>query len=235
MVSSPNPMTGAEMGPVASLFGSFRRVRLFVALAFVAALAVAIAVFCVPKADLHAALNCCHSRFLDCFFSVYTHVAEFGVWLLGVILFWGNKRRAAFVFVSEILSGVVVQMLKFVFSMPRPGDMIAAGKMGNIPLVEGIALHTGRSFPSGHAASFAVLAFAVCLLSMQDRPTRLRAIATQAACGVLFLAGCYSRIYLSQHFAEDVLVGGVIGFVATAISWNRIMAGRSFRGRARCI
>lgn len=125
-------------------------------------------------------------------------------------------------------------MLKFIFNMPRPGDMISAGRMGGIPLVEGIALHTGRSFPSGHAASFAVLAFAVCLLSMQDRPTRLRAIATQAACGVLFLVGCYSRIYLSQHFAEDVLVGGLIGFVATVVSWNRIMANRGFQSRTRC-
>lgn len=84
-------MTRAEIGPVASLFGSFRKVRLFVAVFFIAALAVAIAVFCVPKVDLHATLNCCHNRFLDCFFSVYTHVAEFGVWLLGIILIFGTS------------------------------------------------------------------------------------------------------------------------------------------------
>ena len=67
-------------------------------------------------------------------------------------------------------------------------------------------MRLSNGFPSGHtSAAFAMM---LCIaLIVKDKT--LSAI----FCIVAILIG-YSRIYLSQHFAEDVLLGSVIGVIS---------------------
>jgi membrane-associated phospholipid phosphatase len=70
-------------------------------------------------------------------------------------------------------------------------------------------MHTNNSFPSGHTAC----AFAIWITIAIGSSNR----AIQGLC--IFIAAMvgWSRIYLGQHFLEDVLAGSIIG-IATAIA-----------------
>lgn len=73
----------------------------------------------------------------------------------------------------------------------------------------GILMHTSHSFPSGHTASaFAVFA----ILSFYSESRLLKIIYLLLAA----LAG-WSRIYLGQHFTEDVWIGAAIGLMVPLI------------------
>ena len=80
-------------------------------------------------------------------------------------------------------------------------------------LVKGIEMLHSLSFPSGHTTS----AFSGALVLTYVTPKKYW--------GVLYLllaiAIGYSRMYLSEHFFEDVVGGSVIGVFVTAIwvSW----------------
>jgi len=76
-------------------------------------------------------------------------------------------------------------------------------------LVKGIEFHNHFSFPSGHAAT------ALAIFS-------LLAILTNRKWLKLFFLLCavivsYSRVYLSQHFLEDIIFGSVLGILAVII------------------
>ncbi|RZK40560.1 MAG: phosphatase PAP2 family protein, partial [Hymenobacter sp.] len=80
-------------------------------------------------------------------------------------------------------------------------------------IVEGVVMGTLKSFPSGHSTS----AFSVFLL--------LTLLVKNKRWGYVFLllaaAAAYSRVYLAQHFVEDVYAGSLLGTVLTLalVSW----------------
>jgi membrane-associated phospholipid phosphatase len=113
--------------------------------------------------------------------------------------------RAFQLIAAFLLSALVAQILKNVFSMPRPKQYFGAGYSY---FIDGVT-HVGfASFPSGHSTSVFALA---TLLAIFDGSKKWNFLYLLAAVAV-----GYSRIYLGQHFLGDVLVGSVIG-VATAI------------------
>ena len=152
-----------------------------------------------------------------------------------------------FVLLSEGLSAAIIQLIKHLVNMPRPKIFFdIANNPDILPLVSGVKLHSWHSFPSGHTASFAVLCFCICILVCSHhlergrlagpRPqpkqkhvitdllyrskyknNRLISLTTQITCAICFLLGGYSRIYLSQHFAQDIFVGGIIGLASVLI------------------
>jgi membrane-associated phospholipid phosphatase len=104
------------------------------------------------------------------------------------------------------ISGGTAQLLKrFVFSDAlRPSAFMVDS---DLHFVEGVQLHAHHSFPSGHTtAAFAFFGFAALFLSRRN-PLLQVTFAVSAA-----LVG-YSRMYLSQHFLEDVVVGMAIGTI----------------------
>jgi membrane-associated phospholipid phosphatase len=74
---------------------------------------------------------------------------------------------------------------------------------GTWNLVEGIELHIKYSFPSGHTASAFCILISMCFLLNNNFYSFLMV-------GVAFIIG-FSRIYLSQHFLIDVIIGAIIG------------------------
>jgi membrane-associated phospholipid phosphatase len=124
---------------------------------------------------------------------------------IGVILFIsGRKKLALAVLASYLLSGLAVQVIKNLYSFPRPLTYFN----------NHIAIHTIRnylpkgfsSFPSGHSASAFALAASIAYFTPRWKYSFL-----------LLLFGCavaFSRIYVAAHFPVDVLAGSLLGIFA---------------------
>ena len=177
-----------------------------------------------PKLELHLLLNSYHTGALDTFFTYYSILAEWPLYIVALLpLFWKKYRITLFFFLSELLGGVVLQILKHVINMDRPVCVFEHFPQMMLPLVKGIDLHHSNSFPSGHASTFFVF-FTCCvlLLAYQYQLRGLRnsrrrwCLINMVALVLLVLAalGAYSRVYLSQHFLLDISVGSIIGFVS---------------------
>ena len=160
------------------------------------------------KFQIHQFLNQFHSDFLDLFFSIITHFGDglFSI-LCFLILFLFNKRLGIIILLSFLLSSLITQGLKhFIFDdSMRPLFYIQNNQL-NVPLVDGINIHTSFSFPSGHTTSVFAL-FTLFSLMVNKRRYSLILFFT---CIII----SFSRIYLSQHFLIDVLGGAIVGMTS---------------------
>ena len=190
-------------------------------------LVVASLLYTYPKLELHLLLNSYHTRLQDMFFTYYSMIAEGPIYALGLLpLFWKQLRLTLFFGISELSGGAILQVLKHLFSMPRPASAFENCPDMVLPVVEGISMHHSNSFPSGHASTFFV--FFTCLALFLTFRRQANAKQTKPRTFVLFNAtlllllslaalGAYSRVYLSQHFLSDVCVGSIIGFVTPCL------------------
>jgi membrane-associated phospholipid phosphatase len=96
------------------------------------------------------------------------------------------------------------------FEAPRP--KVFFDKLPDIHYVSDVHLNASHSFPSGHTAGAFALFMALALIS--KRPVWQMLFLITA-----LLVG-YSRLYLSQHFPIDVVVGSVIGTVSALLSYS---------------
>ncbi|MBR1929615.1 MAG: phosphatase PAP2 family protein [Paludibacteraceae bacterium] len=193
---------------------------IFLSISIVALFSLGITILLTDKAQLHLFLNSCHFTIADFFFRYYTLIGEFAIYLLALYLLIRRQYfNTLFVLLSEGLSAAIIQLIKHLVNMPRPKIFFdIANNPDILPLVSGVKLHSWHSFPSGHTASFAVLCFCICILVCSKyKNNRLISLTTQITCAICFLLGGYSRIYLSQHFAQDIFVGGIIGLASVLI------------------
>ncbi len=169
------------------------------------------------KRELFLFINSYYSQWADIFFSLYTHVGDglFCVLVILGLLFikYGYALAAAGAF---LLSAGVSSLLKhLVFASEfRPRKFFEA-EPGLIRMLDTIEIHSFNSFPSGHTVtSFAI--FTVLSFMVKDKRW-----------GMLFfvialLAG-FSRVYLAQHFFEDVYWGALIGVLAAIVAWYTLI------------
>jgi len=174
--------------------------------------AVLVAILCLDsKAGGFFLLNPWHSGPLDAFFSTYTYAGDgyfcFGVGLL--IFVWGDRATGLMAIVTYCISGILSQVLKAYIPEARPAvDVHTAGYSH---FIENVTLHNFHSFPSGHATSAFALATVLCFAAKNKSATWLYL-------GLAMLIG-YSRIYLGQHFPDDVLAGALLGTVTSVVCW----------------
>jgi membrane-associated phospholipid phosphatase len=157
-------------------------------------------------------LNGYHSGPLDMFFLIYTNVGD-GLFSIGIFLFllWLRKPSPGWEIVfAFLLSGLAVQILKNAFPMPRPRTLIG-DEHYNYFIKE--VTHVGyASFPSGHTAT----AFGTAaLLSIFTKKKTYTLLFLTAA-----LLVAYSRIYLGQHFLQDVFAGALIGVPSALVVYS---------------
>jgi membrane-associated phospholipid phosphatase len=168
--------------------------------------------FFFTKADGFFFLNPYHTNSLDWLFIFLTYLGD-GIFpiALGLLLFFFRKRRylSLMVISSYLLSGLIAQVLKYFILEARPAVFLEKIKYDYF--MTDVTLHNYHSFPSGHTASAFALA-AVLSFSVKNKNYSL-----------LFLAGAilvgYSRIYLGQHFMDDVLAGSVVGVISAIFCW----------------
>jgi len=160
------------------------------------------------QADLHLWFTSYHTPTADVFFRYYTYVGGSFPYLVIAGLTFYSYRVAFFILLAQLLAGLFAIIIKQTWDEPRP----VAYFKDNFPNVElhrvaGEHLLSIHSFPSGHTTSAFTLFLALTFLT--KRPS------LHFLYFLLALLVGFSRIYLSQHFALDVLVGSVIGVTVT--------------------
>lgn len=156
-------------------------------------------------------MNPYHSSVLNQFFIPYTLAGDgFFVIGLAIILFLFKKKFLSLMVLSSyLLSGFIAQVLKYFILEARPALYL---QKTNYPyFIDHVTLHNFHSFPSGHAASAFALA-AVLSFGVKNKIYSIPFLILAALVG-------YSRLYLGQHFIDDVSAGSVVGLVSAIICW----------------
>ncbi|CAN5319986.1 phosphatase PAP2 family protein [soil metagenome] len=168
------------------------------------------------KTEAFHLLNPYHTSLLNNIFIFFTWLGDgFFIIGLGLLFLILKKRHTALVIISSyLLSGLVAQVLKYFYKEARPG---ALSELADYKyFIEGVTYRSGNmaSFPSGHTAS----AFALCTVLAIGLKNKLALILLLVYAA---LVG-YSRIYIGQHFLDDVFAGSLIGVVSGIICWMAV-------------
>jgi membrane-associated phospholipid phosphatase len=163
------------------------------------------------KAEGFYLLNPFHSKFLDVEFIFFTCLGDgFFCVAFGLLLLVLKKRFLGLMVLSSYaVSGIIAQILKYYILEARPAVFLHDTSYKYF--IENVTLHNMHAFPSGHTASAFALA-AVCSFSIKNKKYSILFLS------IAILVG-YSRIYLAQHFLDDVFAGGLIGFLSAVFCW----------------
>jgi membrane-associated phospholipid phosphatase len=185
-----------------------RAILAFLVTAAILAVPAAVAVASHGKLELHAAINAHHAPWADVFFSHATHLADGLVPTVVALLFLflGSWRSFFMLALGNSVGALITQFLKRqIFpGHHRPGRFVEG--LGDMHWVADIDLNHHFSFPSGHATAAFTLCMALAVVA-----GRVRAAVALAIVAALL---AFSRVYLSQHFTEDILAGAFIGCAA---------------------
>lgn len=166
------------------------------------------------KDEIYFAVNTRHSVWQD---NLAPYVTDIGNgWTtvaLSALLLIFSYRKAFLLFTSWVITSLSVQLLKHIFDAPRP-KLYFANRLKDVYFVKGTDQLSFHSFPSGHTLT-AFSTGIVILYFLRNKKWGLP---------LLLIAACvgYSRMYLSQHFFEDVTIGSMIGFILSLIWINWI-------------
>ena len=158
------------------------------------------------KADLFLLINNHHNKFFDLFFKLNTLLGD-GIMTVLVVfgLLFIKFRYAVLAAIAFLYNSVVIQLLKRFFNAPRPLKYFE--NISTIRTIEGYPVNEWNSFPSGHTASAFTLAVVLSyLLPYRQRHWIIIPLAALTA---------FSRVYLAQHFMEDIIAGAIIAVVMT--------------------
>jgi membrane-associated phospholipid phosphatase len=144
----------------------------------------------------------------DWFFKITTLLGETIPYVAFTAYFYVKDKQKVLLFSVTGFSCLLVStLLKLAFAHDRPATVLSKMQLlSQVKFVDGVAIYQGAtSFPSGHTMSaFAVYGLAAFLF---ENPILKSTFALMAiAIGI-------SRIYLIEHFPEDVLVGAILGIL----------------------
>lgn len=197
------------------------RTQVFVAMLVAWIVLGAVVISFTEKEPLHLYLNNFNHPYFDVFFKYGTHLGD-GIFAAIIVAlgFIYRIRYGVIGLVGLISSTMITQILKRqVFEDHfRPSRVFE--QTAELHFIDGVNLHSSFSFPSGHStAAFSAFLF---LALIAKKPL------LQAVLFTLGLLTAYSRVYISQHFFEDIYAGSIIGasftFMAAALfidqSWG---------------
>lgn len=189
------------------------RIRPFFILYLIVLCACLIIKLLYTREDIYFAVNGLNSNWADTIMPYITDIGN-GITaiVLSVIMLLFSYRKGFLLATSYAVTSIVAQILKFIFDAPRP-KLYFSHELSHIHFVKGLYILSFHSFPSGHTVSIfsaTVVVIYLCRNKGWGVPALLLAV----------MVG-YSRMYLSQHFFEDVMAGSVIGVITTVfwLSW----------------
>jgi membrane-associated phospholipid phosphatase len=167
-----------------------------------------ITLFLIQKGDGILWLNRHNTSFLDIFFRNATKMGEELAFFLALVaLLFFSIRKAIYIPLIGLLVTIFSFFLKAVFGYPRPSVYFKQqGIYEELSKVDFVHIVGGNtSFPSGHTmAGFALFMYlAFCVKSNTIKFLFLT---------IAILVGI-SRMYLLQHFLEDVFFGSLWGVI----------------------
>jgi membrane-associated phospholipid phosphatase len=163
--------------------------------------------------QIYFTINSWHFPLGDTFFALWTNMGD-GITcvIISLLLLILNYRWGFLMATSYALTSLIAQTLKLIFQAPRP-VIYFKDQASRMYLIKGVEMLETHSFPSGHSVS----GFAMAVV--------LTYIIPKKNWGIFFLIMAlliaYSRVYLSEHFFEDVTAGSAIGVFVTVfwIKW----------------
>jgi membrane-associated phospholipid phosphatase len=168
------------------------------------------------KSETHLEFNRFHNSFFDIFFTYFTYLGDgYSAAIAFITLLVVKYRLALIVALSNLISAIVTQTLKHTFfeDVVRPKKFFEG--LHDLYLVPGVENHLYNSFPSGHSTCAFALYFSIGMIVKNK--------ALKFICFLTALFAGYSRIYLSQHFFQDVYAGSLIGVISAVLVYQFIM------------
>ncbi len=183
----------------------FRQNKIFIllhALFFCTAVSI---IFCTDKLHLHLFFNDFVNSPFDSFFKYITYIGDgaFILILVLIILFFNIQKALTILLCYGISTGFTQGIKYFFFSdADRPSLTF---EILHIPLklVNGVDVNIHHSFPSGHTTAAFSLFFCLSFFSKNNY--------VKMICFISALLVAFSRVYLSEHFFEDITAGSFIG------------------------
>ncbi len=171
-------------------------------------------VYLNPKPGLFLALHSWQSPFGDVLMQILTFLGNgLAALIVIILLLFRRIRNGLFIFLSWAVSGIMAQLLKHLVFPDhlRPVKFLSDSGV-DIRTVPGVEIHLYHGFPSGHTTTAFAVWFGLALM--------VRNIYLKIFFLLLATAVGFSRIYLAQHFPEDVLAGAALGGLSALIFLN---------------
>lgn len=188
----------------------WKETNIFLILSFFTWILLLFFILSTNKIELHLFINQWHSNAADFFFKYYTHVGGSVPFFVIVGFLFYKYRMALFLLISQLITALFTYPLKKFFDVDRPRRVLESLDI-EFYRVEGVKLHGSNSFPSGHTTSAFALFFALTIIVKNPL--------LKILFFVLALLAGYSRVYLSQHFTEDILAGSILGVLSVYIAY----------------
>ena len=157
------------------------------------------------KLDFQKKINQFGNPVLDLVMRNLTYAGDglFAV-LVFIVLLFIRIKTALIALITFALTAGIVQLLKHtVFdTMKRPYYFLKSDV--NFRIIEDFTYHSSNSFPSGHSASI----FAICTVIAYQYKSKL---SIQLLLVVIAVLVALTRVYLCQHFLQDIIAGSLIG------------------------
>ncbi|SKB28388.1 Membrane-associated phospholipid phosphatase [Parapedobacter luteus] len=160
----------------------------------------------VPQSEQFLFVNQLHHPIADAAFQYITYGGDgLLMVLLAAVLLFVRFKYTVYATACFIVTGLLAQGIKRTLGFPRPAKVFEG--VYDIHIPPDHAVHFHNSFPSGHTTTaFAMMAVLYYFFPNQRNSPFLFVMA--------LLVG-YSRIYLAQHFPQDVFAGALIGSSTT--------------------
>lgn len=166
------------------------------------------------KGDIVLFWQARHTLTLDRWFVIITQLGEAGVIItLGLLMLFQRVGATLFMACSLLLTTAVVQLGKLVLFADhvRPKLWLQAQGIELLPVGE-LSINGLHAMPSGHTA--AAFALFTCLGIVSRTPV------AQVVFWVIAAAVGLSRIYLGQHFWQDVYAGALVGLLVPVVTYG---------------
>lgn len=167
----------------------------------------------VSQFEISQAVNGTNSPIGDFFMQYITYAGD-GIFLAiaGVIIVLIDRKLWLVTLLCLGLPSIVTQLLKhFVFeSHTRPAIMMA--DIPDLHYISGVYMNQYNSFPSGHTtAAFSLYTFLAFITGRKQQGFLWAIVA-----GVVAI----SRVYLLQHFWQDIVAGALVGTVTVTLMFT---------------
>ncbi|MBL4677523.1 MAG: phosphatase PAP2 family protein [Mucilaginibacter sp.] len=171
------------------------------------------------RSEIYFAVNKHYTDFLDSVEPYITHLGDgWTMIVLAALLLLFSYRAALLTITSYAVTALTAQVLKYLFDFPRP-RIYFQDQLSKIHFVKGLYILAVHSFPSGHTVTAFSMAMVVTYL-VKNKNWGFAMLVFAMMVG-------YSRMYLSQHFFEDVMAGSAIGVFVTLV-WLTFLDSRKF-------
>lgn len=165
----------------------------------------ALAILFADKLDFQRKINQIGNSGFDVVMRYLTHAGD-GIFalLVFIALLFIRIKTALIALICFGLTAGVVQLLKHTVFVKMKRPFYFLQSEANFRIIDDFTYHTSNSFPSGHAASI----FAICTVIAYQYKSKL---SVQLLLVIFAILVALTRVYLCQHFLQDIIAGSLIG------------------------